>query len=294
MRVHWLEGIDEEIYDYLGWYKHPLELLEHLKSLLNDAETRHVYPIRVFCTTKYLDFRSEEVQPLAFVLLEKIAAFGDDDIFRYYVYRDGGRWDYSPFRIESKAIARIVFRRLGIPVSLFEISEREMNELLDGRLIPANWFRGCLLSSPSLEDYALSDNESRVAKETEELADVLQYIDEHGLQDFTFVRPSSPEEPPQESVVESTVTSKPVAPIERTPGKRARAQTELWEPARNAALAIWSRDKTMSIADVIRQIQMIPQLKAAKRCESAIRKHIDDLAPEGIAGKPGRKPNKLT
>lgn len=67
-------------------------------------------------------------------------------------------------------------------------------------------------------------------------------------------------------------------------------EKDYWQPAIIAAKIIWSQDKTLSIADVIRKIKAMPDLKASFLTESAIRKHVKHLSP--TPGKPGRKPSK--
>lgn len=56
-----------------------------------------------------------------------------------------------------------------------------MRDVLEGKLIPQLQLDGCLITNPSLEDFALSKEESLVAKEVEELPAVLDYIRNHGL-----------------------------------------------------------------------------------------------------------------
>ena len=187
VRLSWLEGVDDRIYDYLASCKEPKLILEHINAVLTDERSRRGRPIRVLCTKKKLDHHSKDVQDLAPVIVEKIAELGEESIFRYHVYRDGFPWDHPPARIELKALARTIYKKLGITVPLYEIPEREMDELLEGRLIPGFLRSVCHHSTPSLEDYALTASESGVARETEELEDVLRYIDEQGLSDFRFV-----------------------------------------------------------------------------------------------------------
>jgi hypothetical protein len=75
------------------------------------------------------------------------------------------------------------------------------------------------------------------------------------------------------------------------PGKRARAQAEIWEPVKNVAQALWAENSNLLIAEVIRRIQGMTIFKASIYTESAIRKRIAKLAPAG-ANKPGRPPKK--
>lgn len=191
IRIEWLEGVDDEIYDYLYCYKQPNLLLDHLEKVVGGEDVGLSFPLRVFATTKKLNFKDDSEQLLAPVIVEKIAELGDEDICRYHIYRDEFDWGYFPSRIELKAISRIVDTQLHTPVPLFVISEKEMRELLDGKLVPRQLFRGALITNPSLEDFALSQQESGVAKEIEELPEVLRYIDENQLKRFTFEKSSA-------------------------------------------------------------------------------------------------------
>lgn len=186
VRLRWLEGVDDQIYDYLGSRKQPKVILDRINAVLTDETSRWEQPIRILTTRKKLDYRSSDVQDLAPVIVEKIAELGDEPIYRYHVFRDGFPWDHAPARIELKALARTVYKKLGITVPLYEISGKEMHELLEGRLIPGFLRDACHISSPSLEDYALATTESGAAKETEELEDVLRYINEQNLNAFRF------------------------------------------------------------------------------------------------------------
>lgn len=292
IRVEWLEGVDDEIYECLACYKRPAVLLEHLRAVVGGNDVGFSFPLRVLSTTKKLDCNDDSQQLLAPIIVEKIAELGEEDIYRYHIYRDEFDWGYFPTRIELKAIARIILKELHTPVPLFVISEEEMRGVLDGKLIPTNLFRGALLSNPSLEDFALTKEESGVAKEVEEIPAVLEYIKENNLQVFSFAKPETPQQP--DEPIASPITS--IAPAVETPprktGKRADNNQDLWEPVRTVAGALWEEDDSLSIAEVINRIQKMSRLKASKLTASAIRKHIADLAPPNVRGKPGRKPNK--
>lgn len=295
VRIEWLEGVDDEIYDYQYCSKEPELLLEHLATLNPDPESRPRFPLRVLSTTKHLDLNDPRAQLLAPVLVEKIADLGDEEIYRYHIYRDGFDWSHQPSRIEIKSIARLACKAFNMPVPLFVISPGDMEAVLEGRLIPAKYLGGCQITNPSLEDYALSPDESVVAKEVEELPDVLRYIQERNLQNFSFSRPIEfqPELETPQIPAESPIPTSHQEAL-NIPGKRAQAKAAIWEPIRHSAKVLWVQNDRLSIADVISGLKQMPQLKASALSESAVRKHIADLAPPGISGKPGRKPNKST
>jgi hypothetical protein len=291
VRSHWLEGVDDEIYDYLAVNKQPETLLERLAAICANQQQTLCFPLRVLTTRKALDWHNDDAQYLALVLVEQIAMLGEENICRYHVYRDGFDWSHLPARLELKAIVRVVFDALHTPVPLFVVSRKEMDDILDGKLIPRRFLNGCQITNPSLEDYALSEVHSHVARETEELPAVLAYIERHHLRAYSFAQEetTTPPETPADSPTASTPpeTSKPPKPS----GKR-QAQADNWESIRIAARTLWAEDSQRSITDMIRRLQKVPALKAAALSESAIRKHIADLAPPGIRGKSGRKPKQ--
>jgi hypothetical protein len=72
VRLQWLEGVDEKIYEYRYCYKHPERLLEHLASLSAfSEEDRLNFPMRVLTTSDHLDYEDDSQQLLAPVLVEK-------------------------------------------------------------------------------------------------------------------------------------------------------------------------------------------------------------------------------
>ncbi|MBK1681321.1 hypothetical protein CKO20_13175 [Rhodocyclus tenuis] len=290
VRLEWLEGVDDQIYEHLSAYKRPQTFLEHLAALRQSAQDPLRHPVRVLTVAKRLDWRNPVRQPLAPVVLEKIAELGEEPIYRYHVFQDGCDWSYSPSRIELKSIVKVLSDRLGITVPLFVIGAKDMEEVLEGRLIPRRFVDGCLVTDPSLEDYVFTPERSGVAKEAEELPVVLACIEEHRLMEFSFehVEDSPPDAPVSESESRPSSTVKASAQN----GKRAQAETEIWAPISSAAITLWGQDSSLPIAEVVRRIKKTPAFKASAFSDSAIRKRIADLAPEGVRGKPGRKPKQ--
>jgi len=241
IRSQWLEGVDDEIYEYLGTYKAPGELLKRLTELRYPPGERMSFPLRVLTTHKRLDRTADEYQVLAPVLVEPIAELGDETIYRYHVYRDGFDWNHTPSRIELKAIARIIFTKLHTPVPLFVVSQQDMENVLEGRTVPRNLFVGALITNPSLEDYAIPANGSCVAKETDEFPEVAAYIEHHGLADFQFSSESdngdAAEVSEELAAVELAVSSQKEKP--------RSARDEQWNPILCTARAIWGQEPTL-------------------------------------------------
>lgn len=186
IRAEWLEGVDDRIYEYQAYYKEPEILLKHLAAIVVVKKVQLTFPLRILTTDKWLDRGKGHCGYMIPVLVEKIIDIGEEPAYRYHVYQDGVDWSHLPARIELKAIARIVRKKLGVVIPLHVITDKEMNEVLEGRLIPHKLLNGCQITNPSLEDFVMTADESMVAKEVDELPDVLAYIQEHKLENIKF------------------------------------------------------------------------------------------------------------
>lgn len=289
IRNQWIEGVDDQIYDYLGTYKAPESLLQHLVQLDYPPGEREHFPLRVLTTRKLLDRTANTDQLLAPILVEPIAELGDETIYRYHIFRDGFDWTHTPCRIELKAIARIVFTKLHTPVPLFVISPEEMGLILEGKIVPRTLFHGGLLTNPSLEDYAIPSNGSHIPKETDEFAEVVAYIERLGLNDIQFPSEFDEEAPSQ---ISDTIAAEENTTANDN-GKRS-VRDALWADVLVAARTIWAQEPTLPIAEVVRRLMRMPNLEATRFESNTIHKRIAQVAPEGIRGKSGRKPKQST
>ena len=173
IRREWLDGIDDTIYSCKSCYKHPKRFVDDLKKVCSDD---YDFPMRAFCCSAQLDAHLHKNQPLVLILVEKITEFGEQDILRFHIYHDSWDWSYQPCRIQLKAMARYSSIEIGMPPPLYRIGWRTLEEIREGRLVPYKHFTGSLLTEPSLEDYALSPDESAHSKEAFELPMVLEYM----------------------------------------------------------------------------------------------------------------------
>lgn len=297
VRRQWLEGSDDLVLYPFGRRGNPDDMLNRLRSAVS-ASMAHGYfdrfPLRVLTTSKVLSREPGEHSALLPVIVEPIGDLGDRSVYRCHVSGDSYDWSHTPSRLELKAITWLLSHRLKAIVPLFQVSEEEIDDIRSGMTIPSMVWRKGLVTSPSLEDYVLSLDESRVAKETDELVAVLDYLDTHGLRDFTFeatspVQITATSEPaPQE-----TPTATPVKPEGKPPstGKR-QAQQAHWSAILTAAQTVWAKPPCISYADMIKRLKSMPHLKASALSDSAIHKQLSKIAPPEVRGKPGRKPNQ--
>lgn len=296
IRSSWLEGVDDRIYEWLSCYKQPEVFFENLALLNRGANDFDDFYVQTLVTTKKLDMNDPSQQLLVVIVVEKIAELGDQRVYRYHVYGDGWDWGYYPTRIQLKAMARLLNKKFGKTMPIYTAKLADLENIREGKQIPKSCLGGCLISDPSLEDYAMSKEEHFHAKEIAELPDVLDYINEHRLIEFIDAELSKPV-PASETTSSPEVTPEPYAPAAQEPktGKRANNTQELWGPVITIVRAWWSEEgDSLHIAQAIRRIKNMPHLPAAALSDSAIRKHIADFAPENVQGKSGRKPKKST
>lgn len=183
VRRSWLDAVDERIYECVSCYKQPKLLFERLSAV---AEDGNLVPLRALYASKGLDEKHRRSQPITLVIVEKIGELGSEDIYRYLPFRDEWEWNYPKSRIQLKAMVRLVSEVMGSPVPLYRVSRTVVHRVAAGLCVPRQYLQGSLLTEPSLEDHALSLEESAVAKECEELPDVLAYIGAFNLDTIAF------------------------------------------------------------------------------------------------------------
>lgn len=208
IRTAWLEGVDDDIYERLSCYKQPEVFFENLALLNRDENDFDDFYVQTLVTTKQLDKNDPSQQLLVVIVVEKIAELGDQRVYRYHVYGDGWDWGYYPTRIQLKAMARLLCQKFGKTMSIYTTKLADLENIREGKQIPRSYLGGCLLSEPSLEDFALSSDESRVAKEVDELPEVLRYLEEHNLE--SLITEKSADESVNEQPIVATVSSNAV------------------------------------------------------------------------------------
>lgn len=286
IRRAWLEGVDEEIYEYRHCYKQPELFFEQLAVLRCNEENR--FPLRVLTNTKQLDRKKQNKQMLIPVLVEKIAEIGDEVIQRYYIYCDGWDWTYEPARIQLKAMVRLVCESIATVVPLFVIDPSDFQKVQDRQQIPKKLLNRGMVTDPSMEDFTLSVNESVVAKEVDEIPAVLKYIEEHSLriliQNLTVNAATETQRGEAKTVAEPTP--------EPPPQKKLRVTDAIWQTVEAAAIAIWKESGPIPGAQVAERIHAMKELGASRFTVKTVQRRIAHLAPIEIRGNPGRPKNK--
>lgn len=173
VRRSWLDCVDDRIYDGLCCYKTPLRLLDCLASLPHDVGQ---FPLRVLYSGKAPDSSRTSPQHLALVMVEEIKTLGDKTIERYRICFDEWDWSHYPARLQLKAMARFVHQRWQLPIPMHQVSLSALKTIREGKKVPREELSGCLLTEPSLEDYALSKSESVKARDIDELPEVLEAL----------------------------------------------------------------------------------------------------------------------
>lgn len=174
----WLDGVTEVLYPCRCCYKRPQIFFDDLAAVRTDGLE---FPVRALFSDKILSGGRDQPQPVVLLLVEKIAEFGDNEIQRFRFYRDAWDWGYFPARIQLKAMARAIYLLTQTPIPLYRVPDRRLDLVREGKVVPRDLLTRSPLTSPSLEDFALSPSESAQSQEAEELPAVMEYISKHGL-----------------------------------------------------------------------------------------------------------------
>lgn len=174
VRMAWLSGTDDAIYELDYSYRSPGRLQEKLSQLKRDT---YSLPLRAISTSTHLDPQASHVQRLELVAVEPVATIDESTIYRFHPFADGWDWRYEECRIQLKAMVRA----LGHPVPLYNVAEADMELAYRGGIFYRSTLRGALITEPSLEDYAMTASENVQAKEVDEMHRVRMYMREHGL-----------------------------------------------------------------------------------------------------------------
>lgn len=288
VRRQWLEGVDDQIYEFHNCYKHPEIFFDDLISFCHRDDGSFFLPILAFSTRKNLDYVDPETQPLALVLAKRIAMLDDKEIFRYHIFNDQWNWSYAPTRIQVKAMIRLVSIAIDEPIPLHVIEPDQIKALYGSTVFPGRLINGRYMTDPTLDDYTTLGYFN--SKETDEFPEVLKYIEEHGLRDLIAKEQWECSQSSQDSEIlpdQSEKTRK-----SRKSGKRERNNQQLWEPVREIARAWWAEEgDTLTISEAARRIKKLKHLGASELELNTIHKHIADLATNH---KSGCRPKKST
>ncbi|CAG9932060.1 hypothetical protein [Candidatus Nitrotoga arctica] len=78
----------------------------------------------------------------------------------------------------------MIYKIFYTPVPFFVISPAKLQNVLEQKKIPWDFLDGCLLTNPSFEDFALTAEESGIAKDVNEIPTVLKYIEKYKLENL--------------------------------------------------------------------------------------------------------------
>ncbi len=170
IRREWLDGVTETIYPDRFVYK---DLPAFLELLPGEDLDPGVIEAMALASVE-LDYRKNQEQPVALVLRERVAVLGEQIVPRFIVLNDAWDWSYAPTRFQLKAMARICYERFG-PIPIHRVPKSRLDAIRSGKAVPSELVSTKRITNPSMEDYVMTADESRVARETGEVADVLLY-----------------------------------------------------------------------------------------------------------------------
>jgi hypothetical protein len=169
----WLDGVTDRMYPPRSCYQDPRRFFEEFESLVAPKVRWH--RLLAFCDDPKLDMKSAKRRTIVLVFVEHLSEWDDgDEIVRYRPLTEPWYWDYGKSRIQLKAMLRAAYDHLDVKVvRLIKVDHQVLAALDEGKVVPPHEIKE---REVSLEDYNLSDAESKVAKETDELDHVMGYM----------------------------------------------------------------------------------------------------------------------
>jgi hypothetical protein len=240
VKSDWLDGVDTTIYHSQTCYKQPKEFFEFLNTIKFGESD---FPFRVITPIKKFDYKDDSHQPFSILFVEKIAELGDQDVHRYYIDA-GWAWDHKTCRIQLKAMALLYWKHIKHPITIYTVSPDIYFEIENLQKIPYPYLAGSLISNPSVEDYISDFESSVVAKEFEELPEVLRYIEEYKLNNLS-IKDLDPEITRYESHV--------VDPYISLQQKASRARHEPISQLKRECVNFWLANQKLSNSEAARR-----------------------------------------
>lgn len=182
----WLEGepdwsgqVTERIYSYFDCYKSL-----HLFSQLFEKKQRRA---SAFCLYAFkngeLTRDTYDKSVVILVLKETIGEINRKSICRYKPISTRWMWDYYKTRYQVKAIFMLC-QKLGIQVCGFDLPDSVSDPIAEGKVFPEPIINDCRQFTWYPEDFVDKPAKSVMAKESEELDKVLNYLSENGYTKF--------------------------------------------------------------------------------------------------------------
>lgn len=186
VKSEWIEGVEDTISNPVNCYKSPEKFFNYFNKINHKSV---LLPVRALTSAEKLDYQNRNDQPIVLIVLEKIFDLNEEQIYRYKIIDGEWNWAHEPCRLQMKSMVRVLHNKHGMIVPLFKVEQSVLEDIANCRLNPKEYVCRGLTTNPSLEDYALSSAESRVAKEVDELPLVQAYIQVHNLLDIETVEP---------------------------------------------------------------------------------------------------------
>ena len=297
VRREWLDGLDDLMLYPIWEGNNPKGFLARLAAVVAAAPTGpgawSPAPLRVLTTSMRLDRDSSTYQALLPVMVTQISDQQDSPVYRCQVSGDCYEWADTQSRLELKAITWLVSQRLKTIVPMFQVTEDELQNICSGTTIPSMVLGKRLITSPSLEDFVQSKEESMVAKETDELPALISYLEAQGLQDFTFETSPAVATPSEIDILQHLPAAL-VPPVDKeSEGKRDTAKVQ-WDEVRTYVKALRTTNPELNKTEMATSLLTAPDLRLPSHREDTIRRHIADLWHDPESKKPGRRRKEST
>jgi len=169
----WLEGTSKELYQTQWCYQAPENFFQFITE--NKGSLAKPFPFRLLSTESALD-RKQSSHELALVAVHKKEISSDFVLQWYTVFGDSWIWSHPPSRLQLKAMARALWLTKMISTPIITSKRGTIEAVREGQMVPHEAMQSPMRRE-HLEDYALTRDDSLIAKETDEVDAVIALAD---------------------------------------------------------------------------------------------------------------------
>ena len=168
----WLDGKDAPIYPRLFFYKDMDRYIDFLSEVTSKYEDVSGFAFK----SPEDDLKNSGKRfPIALIFRAVVGSLGEEPIYKYFIIGDEWPWEYPRTRIQFKAMVFAAFKFKAY-IMAYDLPEDEINRLLWGQTFPGPVLDNLHHVTWHPDDYVFTSDESSVAKDPEEAAELRKLI----------------------------------------------------------------------------------------------------------------------
>lgn len=177
VRREYIEKDENRIYITIDYYKNERRFLDLIKSLVKDNKEFEIY---AFKNVKDLDRQVSDKYSQFVNLAIRVKIFDEDGLVIYKTIPTSTLWywGYAKCRYQLKSIIRVLNNNVNVYFKGYNLGSDFIEALSQGKMFYKELVIPCTINWHP-DDYSFRSSESAVAKEVDEIEEVVQYMKDY-------------------------------------------------------------------------------------------------------------------